>query len=65
MTYECLGKALARGSGYKSIADAVMDSAALRKAVDDRLCSDVNIERKRSCLKARRAVGQEIREKSR
>ena len=38
-----LGKALARGSGYKSIADAVIDSAALRKAVEDRLCSDVNI----------------------
>ena len=47
-----LGKALARGSGYKSIADAVMDSAALRKAVEDRLCSDVNIECKRLCSKA-------------
>ena len=56
---------MARGSGYKSIADAVMDSAALRKAVDDRLFSDVNIDGKRLCLKARRAVGQEIREKSR
>ena len=47
-----LGKALARGSGYKSIADAVIDSAALRKAVEDRLCSDVNIECKRLCSKA-------------
>ena len=47
-----LGKALARGSGYKSIADAVMDSAALRKALEDRLCSDVNIECKRLCSKA-------------
>ena len=46
-----LGKALARGSGYKSIADAVMDSAELRKAVEDRLCSDVNIECKRLCSK--------------
>ena len=35
-----LGKAFARGSGYKSIADAVMDSATLRQAVVDRLCSD-------------------------
>ncbi|CAH3159059.1 unnamed protein product, partial [Porites lobata] len=47
-----LGKALARGSGYKSIADAVIDSAALGKAVEDRLCSDVNIECKRLCSKA-------------
>ena len=47
-----LGKALARGSGYKSIADAVIDSAVLRKAVEDRLCSDVNIECKRLCSKA-------------
>ena len=47
-----LGKALARGSGYKSIAEAVIDSAVLRKAVEDRLCSDVNIECKRLCSKA-------------
>ena len=47
-----LRKALARGSGYKSIADAVMVSAALRKAVEDRLCSDVNIECTRLCSKA-------------
>ena len=44
-----LGKALARGSGYKSIAEAVIDSAVLRKAVEDRLCSDVNIECIESC----------------
>ena len=46
-----LGKALAKGSSYKSIADAVMDSAALRQAVEDRLCSDVNTECKRLCSK--------------
>ena len=47
-----LGKALARGSDYKSIADAVMDSAVLRKVVEDSLCFDVNIECKRLCSKA-------------
>ena len=46
-----LGKALARGSCYKSIADAVMDSAELRKAIEDRICSDVNRECKKLCSK--------------
>ncbi len=46
-----LGKALARGSGYKSIADAVMDSADLRKSIEDRICSDVNNECKKLCSK--------------
>ena len=46
-----LGKALARGSNYKSIADAVMDSAELKKAIEDRICSDVNNECKKLCSK--------------
>ena len=40
---------MARGSGYKSIADAVMDSAGLRQAIEDRVCSDLNNKCKRLC----------------
>lgn len=46
-----LGKALVRGSSYKSIADAVMDSAELKKAIEDRICSDVNNKCKQICAK--------------
>ena len=46
-----LGKASVRGSSYKSIADAVMDSAQLKKAIEDRICSDVNNKCKQICAK--------------
>lgn len=40
---------MARGSDYKALADAVMDSPNLQKAIEDRVCGDVNIECKKLC----------------
>lgn len=47
-----LGKGLARGSNFKALADAVMDSPNLRKAIEERVCSDISKERKNLCSKA-------------
>jgi hypothetical protein len=46
-----LRKALARGSGYKSIADAAVESPELKKAMENRICSDVKKECKKLCSK--------------
>ena len=46
-----LGKALARGSSLKAVADAVMECPGLKKAVEDRVCSDVTKECKNLCSK--------------
>lgn len=47
-----LGKGLARGSNFKALADAVMDSPNLRKAIEERVCSDISKECKNLCSKA-------------
>ena len=47
-----LGKGLARGSNFKALADAVMDSPNLRKAIEERICSDISKECKNLCSKA-------------
>ena len=47
-----LGKGLARGSNFKALADAVMDSPNLRKAIKERICSDISKECKNLCSKA-------------
>lgn len=46
-----LGKALARGSNFKAIADAAMDCPGLKEAIEDRICSDVAKECKKLCAK--------------
>ena len=46
-----LGKGLARGSNFKALADAVMDSPNLRKAIEERVCSDISKECKNLCSK--------------
>ena len=46
-----LGKALARGSDFKAIADAAMNCPGLKKAIEDCICSQVNDECKRLCSK--------------
>ena len=47
-----LGKALARGSNFKSLADAVMDSPSLKEAIEQRVCNDISKECKRLCSTA-------------
>lgn len=44
-----LGKALARGSQYKNLAEAVMQSPNLKKAVENHLCSVTAKECKKLC----------------
>ena len=56
-----LGKALARGSGYKSIADAAMESAELKKAIENRICSDVIKESVKDCALKNRLHSYEQR----
>ncbi|KAJ7380738.1 hypothetical protein OS493_007111 [Desmophyllum pertusum] len=46
-----LGKALARGSNFKALADAAMDSPNLRKAIEERVCADISKECKILCSK--------------
>ena len=46
-----LGKALSRRSSHKSIANGVMKSAELKKAIEDHICSDINNECKKLCAK--------------
>ena len=46
-----LGKALARGSDFKAIADAAMNCPGLKKAIEDYICSEVNDECKKLCSK--------------
>ena len=47
-----LGKALARGSNFKALADAAMESPNLKEAIKGRICSDISKECKRLCSKA-------------
>ena len=44
-----LGKALARGSNYKALSDAAMESPNLKEAIENRICSDISKECKRLC----------------
>ena len=46
-----LGKALARGSDFKTIAGAAMNCPGLKKAIEDYICSEVNDECKKLCSK--------------
>ena len=46
-----LRKALARRSNFKAIADAAMNCPGLKKAIEDRICSEVNDECKKLCSK--------------
>lgn len=46
-----LGKALARESNFKALADAAMDSPNLRKAIEERVCADISKECKILCSK--------------
>ena len=48
----CLGKALARGSNFKALADAAMESPNLKEAIKGRICSDISKEHKRLCSMA-------------
>lgn len=47
-----LGKALARGSNFKALADAAMESPNLKKAIESRICSDISKECKTLCSTA-------------
>ena len=47
-----LGKALARGSNFKALADAVMESPNLKEAIESRICSNISKECKRLCSTA-------------
>ena len=46
-----LGKALARGSDFKAIADAAMNCPGLKKAIEDRICSLINDKCEKLCSK--------------
>ena len=45
-----LGKALARGSNFKALADAAMEN--LKEAIESRICSNISKECKRLCSTA-------------
>ena len=45
-----LGKAQARGSNFKALADAAMEN--LKKAIESRICSNISKECKRLCSTA-------------
>jgi len=47
-----LGKALARGSNFKALADAAMESPKLKEAIENRICSDIAKECKKLCSTA-------------
>lgn len=47
-----LGKALARGSNFKALADAAMESPNLKEAIESRICSNISKECKRLCSTA-------------
>ena len=46
-----LGKALARGSDFKTILGAAMNCPGLKRAIEDFICSEVNGELKKVCSK--------------
>ena len=46
-----LGKALARRSNFKALADAAMECPGLKEAIEDHICSDVSKECKSLCSK--------------
>jgi len=47
-----LGKALARESNFKALADAAMESPNLEEAITGRICSDISKECKLLCSTA-------------
>ena len=47
-----LGKALARGSNFKALADAAMESPNLKEAIESRVCCNISKECKRLCSTA-------------
>ena len=47
-----LGKGLARGSNFKALADAAMESPNLKEAVESKICSSISKECKRLCSTA-------------
>ena len=47
-----LGKALARGSNFKALADAAMESPNLKEVIESRICCNISKECKRLCSTA-------------